>query len=35
VGTLLVEAVPLEPQKPDERWKVELSVREHSGGAAQ
>lgn len=31
VGTLLVEAVPLEPQKPDERWKVELSVREHSG----
>jgi hypothetical protein len=31
IGTLLVEAIPLEPQKPDERWKVELSVREHSG----
>ncbi len=28
VGTLLVEAVPLTPQKPGERWKVELSVRE-------
>lgn len=27
VGTLLVEAVPLEPQKPGERWKVELGVR--------
>jgi len=27
VGTLLLEAVPLEPKKPDERWKVELSVR--------
>lgn len=27
VGTLLVEAIPLEPQKPEERWKVELSVR--------
>jgi Hsp70 protein len=27
VGTLLLEAIPLEPQKPDERWKVELSVR--------
>ncbi len=31
IGTLLVEAIPLEPQRPDERWKVELSVREHSG----
>jgi hypothetical protein len=31
VGTLLVEAVPLEPQKPGERWKVELGVRAHSG----
>jgi hypothetical protein len=30
VGTLLVEAVPLSPQKPDERWRVELSVR-HEG----
>ncbi|MBM4374869.1 MAG: Hsp70 family protein [Deltaproteobacteria bacterium] len=28
IGTLLVEAVPLAPRKPDERWKVELSVRE-------
>jgi hypothetical protein len=27
VGTLLVEAVPLQPKKPDEKWKVELSVR--------
>ena len=31
VGTLLVEAVPIEPQKPGERWKVELGVRAHSG----
>jgi hypothetical protein len=27
MGTLLVEAVPLSPLKPDERWKVELNVR--------
>ncbi len=27
IGTLLVEAVPLQPKKKDERWKVELSVR--------
>jgi hypothetical protein len=27
VGTLLIEAVPLQPKKKDERWKVELSVR--------
>ena len=27
VGTLLLEAVPLQPKKKDERWKVELSVR--------
>lgn len=27
VGTLLLEAVPLQPKKRDERWKVELSVR--------
>ena len=27
VGTLLLEAVPLDPKKKDERWKVELSVR--------
>ena len=27
VGTLLLEAVALEPQRPDERWRIELSVR--------
>ena len=27
VGTLEVEAVPTRPNKPDERWRVELSVR--------
>lgn len=27
IGTLLLEAVPLQPRKKDERWKVELSVR--------
>jgi hypothetical protein len=27
VGTLLVEAVPLQPRSADERWKVELGVR--------
>jgi hypothetical protein len=27
VGTLLVEAVPLAPLRPEERWKVELGVR--------
>jgi hypothetical protein len=27
VGTLEVEAVPTRPSKPDERWRVELSVR--------
>lgn len=31
VGTLLVEAVALEPQKPNERWKVELGVRSQAG----
>jgi molecular chaperone DnaK (HSP70) len=30
VGTLLIEAVPLQPLDPDERWKVELSVRSES-----
>jgi hypothetical protein len=30
IGTLLVEAIPLEPIKTDERWKVELSVRENA-----
>jgi hypothetical protein len=29
VGTLSLEAVPLQPKKKDERWKVELSVRSH------
>jgi hypothetical protein len=27
VGTLLLEAVPIEPLSPDERWKIELGVR--------
>ncbi len=27
VGTLLLEAAPTSPQKADERWKIELSVR--------
>ena len=27
IGTLLLEAIPHVPQKPDERWKIELSVR--------
>ncbi len=27
VGTLLLEAIPMHPKRPDERWKVELSVR--------
>ncbi|HTJ81240.1 MAG TPA: Hsp70 family protein, partial [Polyangiaceae bacterium] len=27
VGTLLIEAVPLDPLDADERWKIELSVR--------
>jgi len=27
VGTLLLEAVPIRPRVPDERWQVELSVR--------
>jgi hypothetical protein len=27
VGTLLLEAIPLAPQKADERWKLELGVR--------
>ncbi len=27
VGTLLLEAVPIQPKKKDEPWKVELSVR--------
>jgi hypothetical protein len=31
VGTLLLEAVPVEPRAEGERWKIELSVRD--GGA--
>jgi hypothetical protein len=27
IGTLTLEAVPLTPRSPEERWKVELSVR--------
>jgi hypothetical protein len=27
VGTLALEAVPLNPRSPDERWKIELNVR--------
>jgi hypothetical protein len=27
VGTLLLEAIPLSPSRPNERWRVELSVR--------
>jgi hypothetical protein len=30
IGTLALEAVPLNPRSPDERWKVELSVRTNS-----
>jgi hypothetical protein len=30
VGTLKLEARPLEPLSPDERWKLELSVRRDS-----
>lgn len=30
VGTLLLEAVPLEPLSDDERWKIELGVRAES-----
>jgi hypothetical protein len=31
IGTLLIEAVPLNPRAPDERWKIELSVRGNAG----
>ncbi len=34
VGTLLVEAVPIDPQRPGEKWKVELGVRAHGGEVA-
>jgi hypothetical protein len=30
IGTLLLEAIPVAPQKPDERWKIELGVRSDS-----
>ena len=30
VGTLLLEAVPRQPVKKDERWKIELGVRGQS-----
>jgi hypothetical protein len=30
VGTLEVEAIPIAPQKPNERWRVQLSVRKES-----
>jgi hypothetical protein len=33
VGTLLLEAVPIAPLKPNERWKVELGVRAQAGEA--
>jgi hypothetical protein len=32
IGTLLLEAVPLNPRTPDERWKIELGVRADTGG---
>jgi hypothetical protein len=31
VGTLLLEALPLEPNEPNERWKLELGVRSERG----
>lgn len=34
VGTLLLEAIPLEAKKPDERWKIELGVRSDEGSDA-
>ncbi len=30
IGTLALDAVPVEPQRPDERFRIELSVREGS-----
>jgi hypothetical protein len=30
IGTLELEAIPLEPLKADERWRVELNVRHGS-----
>ncbi len=34
IGTLAIEAVPVKPAKPGERWKVELSVRGEAGSGA-
>jgi molecular chaperone DnaK (HSP70) len=34
VGTLELEAVPVEPAGPDERWKLELNVRSDTPGGA-
>ena len=34
VGTLLFEAIPVEPRKADERWKIELSVRDEARSSA-
>jgi hypothetical protein len=34
IGTLKLEAVPLEPLAPDERWQVELSVRQATATGA-
>ena len=31
VGTLMLEAVATNPRKADDRWGIELTVREHSG----
>ncbi|MGH7284876.1 MAG: Hsp70 family protein, partial [Polyangiaceae bacterium] len=30
IGTLVIEAVPARPLRDDERWKVELNVREQA-----
>jgi hypothetical protein len=34
IGTLKLEAVPLEPREAGERWKVELNVRRETSAAA-
>jgi hypothetical protein len=33
IGTLALEAVPLNPRSPGERWKIELSVRGPAAGS--
>ncbi|HYO93605.1 MAG TPA: Hsp70 family protein, partial [Polyangiaceae bacterium] len=35
IGTLKLEAMPLAPLHPDERWKVELSVRREAAPAGE